>query len=775
MGQVGTTAEIQVPDVGARGGLGRTLLTAFLVLALLPLGGVSWYAIRQSRLNIQQEVSDRLASVAVFKETQVNQWVEERIAAIGSPDLCFDAGPLAQGTIRGREEAEAALAQAADRCGITSIALLDGTGRVEWEVEWEKEEPVPIPDPGSSAVVQVSLEDSQIMFVVPATYPAPWVYIAALVPVDGLVHIMKETPGLRQSGEVYMVDRDGNALPPARCSLSPVLMAALEGEEGQGLYENCKGIPVIGAYRWLPDLGLALFVEETQERAFAGNEAVAAAVVFATLVVALVTTSVAALVIGRIVRPVRLLTESALRIAQGDLSQRVEVSSRDEIGILANVFNRMSAELEVLYNDLEAQVAHRTQLLQQANYLNQRRAIQMQASLEVGQAVTSILDPDRLLERVVQVVRDRFVYSCVAVYTVNDDGGELICRAIAGRSDLCWGGQVPTERDDPTSRAFRENEPVVDERPVTVGGDTPVTYTRFTVALPLSLGDQTVGVLAVESTEEEGIDQDELSILRNVAQQVAIALENARAYRTEKEAVQRLRELEQSKRRFLMNMSHEFITPLTNILGFSRLMLRYDGPSLTEQQRCDLELIHRNGQHLLGLLKDLLDISQIEAGLMELELHQVDLAELIHSVAATANALVRGKPVIVREEIEAGLPPVWADPTRLRQVVLRLVENAAKFTDEGSISLRAWADGEAVYVSVSDTGVGIRPDDLERIFERFEQARLPNGHYPTGAGLGLALSKEFVEMHGGKIWVESKVGEGSVFTFTLPRRRQEAG
>jgi signal transduction histidine kinase len=218
-------------------------------------------------------------------------------------------------------------------------------------------------------------------------------------------------------------------------------------------------------------------------------------------------------------------------------------------------------------------------------------------------------------------------------------------------------------------------------------------------------------------------------------------------------------------------MSHELRTPLTNILGFSRLMLKGISGSLTEQQQSDLQIVYQDGQHLLGLINDLLDISHIEAGLMELEFQEVDLAQLIQSVMATASALVRDKDVELYQEIAPDLPKVQADVARIRQVLLRLLTNAAKFTEQGSITVRAWlADGE-VWASVSDTGVGILPEDRKRIFERFEQGTLENGRRPDGAGLGLALSKEFVEMHGGRIWVESEVGTGSAFTFSLPLRQ----
>ncbi len=286
--------------------------------------------------------------------------------------------------------------------------------------------------------------------------------------------------------------------------------------------------------------------------------------------------------------------------------------------------------------------------------------------------------------------------------------------------------------------------------------------------MPLLWGGRVLGVLNVQSLQERAFDDDEVSVLQNVAQQVATALENARAYAVEREAVRRLEELDRSKRRFLSNMSRELLTPLTNIIGFSQLMLKEIGEPLTPQQRADLQIIYQNGKHLLGLINDLLDISQIEAGLMDLEFRQVNVGDLVHSVMFTASALVRGKDIALREEIAPDLPMVCADPARIRQVLLRLLANAAKFTEGGEIRARAWANETHVFVSISDTGIGIPDQDLERIFERFEQGTLENGRRPDGAGLGLALSKEFVEMHGGTIWVESEVGKGSVFTFSLP-------
>jgi len=227
-------------------------------------------------------------------------------------------------------------------------------------------------------------------------------------------------------------------------------------------------------------------------------------------------------------------------------------------------------------------------------------------------------------------------------------------------------------------------------------------------------------------------------------------------------------------------MSHELRTPLNSIIGFSRVILKgIDGP-ITDQQRQDLEAIFNSGQHLLGLINDILDISKIEAGKMELSFEPTDLQEIIRGVMSTAIALVKDKPIELQQSVPADLPTIIADSRRVRQVLLNLVSNAAKFTDQGFIRVEARVEGDFVTISVSDSGIGIPPEKLPHIFEAFTQVDASPSRKYGGTGLGLTISKSFVELHGGRIWVESEVGKGSRFTFTLPIQgpsqvRAEAG
>ena len=802
----GSTDQSLLPTTGMRGGLGRTLLTAFLVLAIVPLSAISLYAAVRERHDVQREVTAKLSAV----EVQGHQWIERRLASlaflaalpatkenvntlVATPDssngpgetsanIATDAGVAHDVLLL---QLRSLLSQDPVFC---SLAVLDEAGKVLVSADLEGRElplgPMPVLEAGQDAALQLAPLDPNA--------EARLVAVQRIVGEDGrtiglltgqiylddLIVYLHTASDLGETGEVYFVDGDGTAWPQEQAVSSAGIDGVLAGEDAEGLYDNYDGVPVIGVYRWMPDLGLALVVEQNQDETFATADSVTATVIGASLAVALATAVIAAVVTRQITQPIVRLTKSALNIAEGDLDQQVPVKSRDEIGILAYVFNRMAADLKALYEGLEEKVAQRTALLQSANYQIQRRAIQMQASVEVGQAVTSILDSDQLLEQVVRVVRSRFVYSRVAVYTANGKGDLLYLRACVGEVDpsspngSSHDASVSVDVPGPVGKAFREGETVVETHPVPITVGPPASYVSSEIALPLRLGDRTLGVLDVQSTDEESVDQDDVFVLQNVASQITIALENARAYAVEREAVERLKDLDQSKRRFLSNMSHEFRTPLTNILGFSRLMLKGISGPLTEQQQDDLQIVYQDSQHLLGLINDLLDISHIEAGLMELEFQEVDLPQLIHSVMATVSALVRDREVELHQEIAPDIPPIQADTARIRQVLLRLLANAAKFTDEGTITVRAWATDGEVRVSVSDTGVGILPEDQERIFRRFEQGTMENGRRPEGAGLGLALSKEFVEMHGGRIWVESEVGKGSTFTFSLPLNRE---
>jgi signal transduction histidine kinase len=229
------------------------------------------------------------------------------------------------------------------------------------------------------------------------------------------------------------------------------------------------------------------------------------------------------------------------------------------------------------------------------------------------------------------------------------------------------------------------------------------------------------------------------------------------------------------KTRFITNLSHELRTPLSAIISFSYILSKNHYGEVTSEQQDYLMRIHGAGELLIEIVNDLLDLAKIEAGQMELFREPVDLAAVSTEVVDTISGLLVDKPVELRQEIPPDLPCVTGDETRIRQVLLNLLGNAAKYTSEGTITLRITGKGKGmVQVSVIDTGIGIRPEDFEKIFEEFQQTEEAFALRKVGTGLGLPISRKFVELHGGKLWVESERGRGSTFHFTLPVAPNEA-
>ena len=231
-------------------------------------------------------------------------------------------------------------------------------------------------------------------------------------------------------------------------------------------------------------------------------------------------------------------------------------------------------------------------------------------------------------------------------------------------------------------------------------------------------------------------------------------------------------EAKEVKARFAANISHELRTPLNLILGFSRMMFRspevYGDVHWTPELRLDIHEIYRASRHLLGMIDDILDLSRIEAQRLPLKLEPTNLATLVSDAVATARGLLRDSPVVLTADVDEALPRVIVDRTRIRQVLLNLLNNAIRFTDSGSIRVSTRAVNGELEVAVTDTGVGISPEDMEGIFDEFGQGSSPSTSGRGGAGLGLAVCKQVVQLHGGRIWVESKVGQGSTFHFTIP-------
>ena len=238
---------------------------------------------------------------------------------------------------------------------------------------------------------------------------------------------------------------------------------------------------------------------------------------------------------------------------------------------------------------------------------------------------------------------------------------------------------------------------------------------------------------------------------------------------------QRLELASQHKSQFLANMSHELRTPLNAILGYTELILDSVYGDMPQKARDVLDRVQRNGRHLLGLINDVLDLSKIEAGQLSLSLTDYSMQDVVEGVYSAVEPLALEKKIALKIEVSSDLPPGRGDERRLTQVLLNLVGNAIKFTDQGEVVIRASAADGSFNLAVRDTGPGISKADQAKLFQEFQQVDNSITRKKGGTGLGLAISKRIIEMHGGRIWVESRVGHGSTFSFTLPAAvRQQA-
>jgi signal transduction histidine kinase len=347
--------------------------------------------------------------------------------------------------------------------------------------------------------------------------------------------------------------------------------------------------------------------------------------------------------------------------------------------------------------------------------------------------------------------------------------------------------QIPYLRREaayPLARALIAGRTVIDRRTIQVAdilaeADEYPESSRFALetkrwrtalGVPLIHAGEAIGAILIRRAEVRPFTERQIELVNTFADQAVIAIENTRLFN---EIAQKSRELEiasQHKSQFVANMSHELRTPLAAMLGYAELLQEGIYDALPEKSLPILTRIRSNGKHLLGLINTVLDISKIEAGQFKLNLGEYAVSSIVETVMVATESLAATKKLALKTEVANGLPYGFGDEQRLTQVLLNLVGNAIKFTDAGEVRIAAGAANGHFTVSVSDTGPGIPAEECERIFEKFRQVDSSNTRAKGGTGLGLAIAREIIEMHGGRIWAESTLGQGSTFRMELPVR-----
>jgi len=405
---------------------------------------------------------------------------------------------------------------------------------------------------------------------------------------------------------------------------------------------------------------------------------------------------------------------------------------------------------------------------------------QLRALSEVGQAVSSTLDLETVLSTIVSRATQLASMDGGAIYEYEEGRGEFRLHA----TERLPNELVETLRSAPIPSGegavgglATSGEPVaipdIKDEALYQSRVREILLRlgyRSLLAVPLLRESRLLGGLLVTRKSPGGFEPHVIELLKDFATQSALAIQNARLYREIEEKGRQLEVVSRHKSSFLANMSHELRTPLNAIIGFTRIVMRRSQDRLEPKQYENLEKILASAHHLLSLINAVLDLAKVEAGRVEITPAEVQLIPLLEECMRTVEPLVK-EPVTLVEDFRGDLPTMWVDEEKLRQIVMNLLSNAAKYTAAGSIRVRAQATNGSVTLSVIDTGIGIAAHRLDLVFEEFEQADASNTREYGGTGLGLAIARRLARLIGGDIRAESILGAGSTFTLTLPIRQ----
>jgi PAS domain S-box-containing protein len=422
--------------------------------------------------------------------------------------------------------------------------------------------------------------------------------------------------------------------------------------------------------------------------------------------------------------------------------------------------------------------------LQQQSRELARSVEEMKVLREVGQTINSTLDLQTVLTTIVAHAVELSGLDAGMIHEYDEEAQCFIVRATHGMD----AGLVAGLLADPirlgegaAGRSAVLGEPVAIPD-VENGSYEPrlrqlILRSGFKAVLniPLLREDKVYGGLSVCRKTAGEFAPQTVELLRTFATQSVLAIQNARHFQELEEKGHQLEVASRHKSQFLANMSHELRTPLNAILGYTELILDNIYGEVPDRIREPMRRLDKNSRHLLGLINDVLDLSKIEAGLLTLSPRDYSFPEVVQSVVAALGSLAAEKKLALKVSIPSDLPRVKGDDRRIAQVLLNLAGNAIKFTDAGEVRIHADPSSDALTVSVTDTGPGISEADQEIIFEEFQQAESSSTRRKGGTGLGLSIAKRIVELHGGRIWVESSPGHGATFKFTLPAGERTAG
>ena len=583
-------------------------------------------------------------------------------------------------------------------------------------------------------------------------------------------------------GKAYVVDREGYLVadPDIGLVLRKTQMGALEhvkditaasSDEAPALQSrDLGGTRVLASMAPIESLGWRVFVEQPVAEVYARLNA-SILLTGGLLLAGLLVSALAAGALARsMVRPIRTLDEGARRIGAGELDQRIEVRTNDELEGLAEQFNRMSAQLRESYAGLERKVDARTAEL--------REALEQQtATAEILQVISrSVADAQPVFDAIVASCQRLFGGMAVNLLLPEGDRLRRVARAAHAGTGEAGPQDFPLDLRSVSGTCVLQSRVMAIADADTVAADYPLTPDlaraigwRSALFVPLVSDGAGVGCIGILRAEAGGFDDKEIALAQTFADQAVIAIQNARLFREIQDKSRQLEIANQHKSEFLANMSHELRTPLNAIIGFSEVLIERMFGDLNDKQDDYLKDIHSSGKHLLSLINDILDLSKIEAGRMELDVDSFDVPAALDNALTLVRERAQRHGIALSLQVAPDVGTARADERKFKQILLNLLTNAVKFTpDGGKVDVHAGLVDGVLQVAVADTGIGIAPEDQAAVFEEFRQVGRHYTNKQEGTGLGLTLTKRFVELHGGTLTLQSEPGKGSTFTFTLP-------
>ena len=743
------------------------LVGYFSVLSVVTVSIVSMAAYTRARTTLERSVSDRLTVATSLKDYQLGKWVlnqrRDVLFISQQPDIQKEIAILLT-----RETTSPEYSQAYTRLekyfselvkvkpNLQSFLITDNGGFVVFATDSKrlgKFQPLGAPTTlftreGADAIVPnfytvPATGKSAITFATPivdqqAIKMGAIVINLDLVEVDELI---RERTGLGESGETYLIGKgqDKNIFISGEKSMkdfpdgikSKGIDSAIAKQDGIGLYTNYSGVPVIGVYRWLTKQNLALLAEMSQAEAFEPANRLARDILLIGLSSAGFLLVAVYLMSRRITQPLMAIADTAIQVASGNLRSKAPVLTEDEIGLLARAFNQMIGQLSQSKDQLETRIKLATAELQDT-------------LANLGSIIDNIADG----------------------LLVTDPGGKItLCNPALSRlfnlGDVNLAGELCTE-------IFSQEVNTL----IAQAKQKPGNIFTNEVSLANNLIGKAVATAVLKENEEEKDKSSDSPSEVKILVGIVILF---RDITVEKE-------VDRMKTDFISTVSHELRTPLTSVLGFAKIIKKKLEENIlpyvnTEDKKVkravsqvgeNIEIIISEGVRLTSLINDVLDIAKMEAGKTDWRQEPVSVVAVVERAIAATSALFAQKSLDLVRDFAPEIPTILGDQDRLIQVVINLISNSIKFTDQGSITCRIIHNPEEITVSVIDTGLGISEADQPKVFEKFKQVGDTLTDKPKGTGLGLPICKEIIEHQGGRVWVTSQVGVGSAFSFSLP-------